>query len=86
MFEFISFAYLAATITAGIDKVPLEIKMLVDIPRSGMIPAYMIGFYRNTTVLDLPSFLSDQAPDQGRRKIGSEQYKANASRVDCVCR
>jgi uncharacterized HAD superfamily protein/hypoxanthine phosphoribosyltransferase len=76
MFGFLSFGNLSAKISEGIDRIPLGIEMVVGIPRSGMIPAYMIGLYRNISVLDLPSFLSDKTAEQGLRKFGSERKSA----------
>jgi len=80
MFGFLSFGDLAAKISGSIDRVPLGIEMVVGIPRSGMIPAYMVGLYRNIPVLDLPSFLSDKTPEQGLRKFGSERKSAMQAR------
>ena len=80
MFGFLSFRDLAAKISEGIDRVPLGIDMVVGIPRSGMIPTYMIGLYRDISVLDLPSFLADQTAEQGLRKLGSERKSAMQAR------
>ena len=76
MFGFLSLGDLATTVAGGIDQVPSGIEMVVGVPRSGMIPAYMIGLYRNISVLDLPSFLADTTPASGLRKFGSERKSA----------
>jgi uncharacterized HAD superfamily protein/orotate phosphoribosyltransferase len=76
MFGFLSFADLGAKVAGGIDKVPIGIDMVVGLPRSGMIPAYMIGLYRNVSVLDLPSFLSGCTPENGLRETGNKRKSA----------
>ncbi len=72
MIGFMSFADLGATINRGIDRIPTGIDMVVGIPRSGMIPAYMIGLYCNISVLDLPTFLSGKNSEHGSRALGIE--------------
>ncbi len=71
MFGFLSFSDLGETILGGINNIPLDIDLVVGIPRSGMIPAYMIGLYRNVSVLDLPSFLADAPASKGFRPLGT---------------
>jgi len=76
MFGFVSFGDLGNLLANGIDKVPVGIETVVGIPRSGMIPAYMIGLFRNVSVFDLPSFLSNAKPDSGLRELGSMRKNA----------
>lgn len=65
MFGFMSVVSLAELIQSSISKIPTDIDLVVGIPRSGMLPAYLIGLYRNTAVLDLPTFLKGDGPEHG---------------------
>jgi uncharacterized HAD superfamily protein len=76
MFGFLSFSDLRVKVAEGLDKIPLGIDMVVGVPRSGMIPAYMIALFRNISVLDLPSFLANQMPENGFRSLGNERKRA----------
>lgn len=71
MFGFMSFADLARDINRGIDRIP-AVDMVVGIPRSGMIPAYMIGLYKQLGVLDLAGFIAGNAVDHGSRQLASQ--------------
>ena len=44
-----------------------DFDLVVGVPRSGMIPAYMIGLLLNLPVLDIESFISGVAPYGGNR-------------------
>lgn len=76
MFGFLSFRDLSDRVAAGVDKVPLGVDLVVGIPRSGMIPAYMIALYRNISVVDLPAFLEDRIPESGFRRAESARLRA----------
>jgi uncharacterized HAD superfamily protein/hypoxanthine phosphoribosyltransferase len=76
MIGFLSLAGLGAKVAECIERVPVGIDMVVGIPRSGMIPAYMIGLFRNLPVLDLPSFLLGRTPEHGLRTLESEPPSA----------
>lgn len=80
MFGFMSLGDLGSTIAEGIHKVPMGIEMVVGIPRSGMIPAYMIGLHRNVSVQDLPSFLSGKLAEHGYRDIGGQGSKSTQAK------
>lgn len=56
-----SFDDLSRTIRENIHKLPHDIDAVVGVPRSGMIPAYLIGLYLNKPVLSIASFLEAQA-------------------------
>ncbi len=68
--EYRSYAQLASIIHA-VDLRPFrKYDLVVGIPRSGMIPAYMIGLRLNLPVIDLDGFLSGQLPSGGSRMTG----------------
>lgn len=56
-----SFDDLSRTIRENIHKFPHDVDAIVGVPRSGMIPAYLIGLYLNKPVLSISSFLEAQA-------------------------
>jgi uncharacterized HAD superfamily protein/hypoxanthine phosphoribosyltransferase len=53
-----------------------DFDLVVGVPRSGMIPAYMIGLILNLPVLDIESFISGLTPYVGNR-IQQKQKKVN---------
>ncbi|GAB3374806.1 phosphoribosyltransferase family protein [Azotobacter armeniacus] len=69
--KFISYADLSEDIKKNIYKLHgKEIDLVVGIPRSGMIPAYMIALYLNVNCIDFVSFCKNETPANGRtRKI-----------------
>jgi uncharacterized HAD superfamily protein len=65
--EYRSYADLSGLIhTADISNLK-QYDLVVGIPRSGMIPAYMLGLRLNLPVIDLEGFLNGNAPVGGRR-------------------
>ncbi len=72
MIGFMSFAELSKVIRESTSKIPRDIDSVVGIPRSGMIPAYMIGLNLNLPVMDLPSFLRGETPMHGQRPMPGE--------------
>lgn len=71
MFGFVSVSQLSADIRAKIHLIPSDIDLVVGIPRSGMIPAYMIGLLMNRLVTDLETFLANGTIGHGQtRKVG----------------
>lgn len=69
MIGYMSFAEMSEKVRAGACSLPSDIDLIVGIPRSGMIPAYLLGLYRNVGVIDLPSFLAGQKPEHGARSL-----------------
>lgn len=69
--RYISYADLSEEIKKNIYRLHgKEIELVVGIPRSGMIPAYMIALYLNVNCIDLASFCKNEKPVSGRtRKI-----------------
>jgi uncharacterized HAD superfamily protein/hypoxanthine phosphoribosyltransferase len=60
---------LLTDIKRNIYKIPEGINLVVGVPRSGMIPAYMIGFILNTKVCSIDEFLNDITISHGQRPI-----------------
>lgn len=61
---------IALDIKKNIDKVPSDIDLVVGIPRSGIIPAYMIALALNKQVCSLPEFINGMFGEHGiTRKI-----------------
>ena len=61
---------LAIDIKKNINKIPSDIDLIVGVPRSGIIPAYMLSLALNKQVCSLPEFLSGKFGENGiSRKI-----------------
>lgn len=60
---------LACAVKCLIQKLPADITMVVGIPRSGMIPAYMIGAFLNIKVASLDEYLSGINVGNGERLL-----------------
>ena len=56
--KFRSFPDMARVIRRHIRQIPQDIDLIVGVPRSGMIPAYMIALFLNKKVCSLPEFLA----------------------------
>jgi uncharacterized HAD superfamily protein/orotate phosphoribosyltransferase len=73
MFGFESISQLSHDIRSQLHRVPKDVDLVVGIPRSGMIPAYLLGLFVNRLVLDLDSFLAGRAAGHGStRALGAE--------------
>lgn len=66
-YPFRKFEDLSRTIKKNLYKLPENIDLIVGVPRSGMIPAYMIGLYLNKRVCTLNEFLENVVPGFGNR-------------------
>ena len=64
-----TYSDLLIDIKRNIDKLPAGIDLVVGIPRSGIIPAYMIGFALNTKVCSFDEFMNDIDITNGQRPI-----------------
>ena len=51
-----------------ISKVPRDIDLIVGIPRSGMLPASLLGLYLNLPITDLQSFLDGNIYGTGQTR------------------
>lgn len=77
-----SFDDLSRDIKKNLHKVHLgDYDLVVGIPRSGMIPAYMIGLYLNVHVTDLESFMDNRPVKKGfTRKAKHDLVNAQDAR------
>ncbi len=81
MFGYVSIGQLSTDIRSRLQVLPRDIDLVVGIPRSGMIPAYMIGLFTNRLVVDLESFLADRLPGHGStRTVGATLESPLAAR------
>jgi uncharacterized HAD superfamily protein/hypoxanthine phosphoribosyltransferase len=75
MLGFVSYSDLSRMIRDNIHALPSGVDLVVGLPRSGMIPAYMIGLYLNRLVIDVERFLYDG-------EIGHGRTRPTATRLD----
>ena len=73
--NYFDFKTTSSIIRKNINKIPEDIDLIIGIPRSGVIPAYMIALFLNKRVCTLPEFLNNISPQNGRREI----HKKNSS-------
>ena len=75
LYKFISYGQLSKIIQANINRFR-KYDLIVGIPRSGMIPAYMIAVYLNKRVCSLNEFISEQFNKTfGYRKVNTNPIK-----------
>lgn len=83
-----SYAHLSEDIRRGLSRLqPGNFDLVVGIPRSGMVPAYIIGLYLNVGVTSLDGLLSNEAIKSGstrsaRVDLGVAQNAARILLVD----
>lgn len=71
MFGYVSVAQLSSDIRTRLYLIPTTADLIVGIPRSGMVPAYLIGLFLNRMVTDLDTFLADGPMGHGNtRDVG----------------
>ena len=68
-FNYRTFSGLANIIRNNICNLPNDIDLIVGVPRSGMIPAYMLALFLNKRVCSLPEFIAKIPPANGERNI-----------------
>lgn len=56
MIEYRSFEDMSRVIRKNIGKFPHDVDAVLGVPRSGMIPAYLVGLYLNKPVSDIQRF------------------------------
>jgi uncharacterized HAD superfamily protein/adenine/guanine phosphoribosyltransferase-like PRPP-binding protein len=79
-----SFDELSADIKKNLPKIhDGEYDLVVGIPRSGMVPAYMISLYLNVSVTDFDGFLENRVLKNGdtRKSKSCSIYPHEANRV-----
>ncbi len=65
MYGYVSIAQLSIEIRNQLYRISRDVDLIVGIPRSGMIPAYLIGLYLNRMVTDIETFLANGAAGHG---------------------
>ncbi|MHC3401812.1 phosphoribosyltransferase family protein [Aeromonas veronii] len=60
MYSYRSISDLASVISKNINIVPVDIDLVVGVPRSGMLPASMIALYLNTPLTDIYSYIDNR--------------------------
>ena len=85
--QYRTFTNLSNLIRDNIAIIPHDIDLILGIPRSGMIPAYMIALFLNKRVSDLDSFLKGHIVEAGERAQYIEQTPIRKILVvdDSVC-
>jgi uncharacterized HAD superfamily protein/adenine/guanine phosphoribosyltransferase-like PRPP-binding protein len=68
MYGYLSFGQLATILRTQVHRVPTSVDLIVGIPRSGMIPAYMLGLYVNRQVTDLQTFIDNGVLKHGQTR------------------
>jgi uncharacterized HAD superfamily protein/hypoxanthine-guanine phosphoribosyltransferase len=79
-----SFDDLSETIKANLSKIHRgDFDLIVGVPRSGMIPAYMIGLYLNINVTDVGSYIDNSPLRKGTCRVSKKnlQNPHDAQRV-----
>ena len=67
--NYISYADLSEDIRRNLYKLhDKDIDLVVGIPRSGMIPAYMIALYLNINCIDFAAFCKNEKPINGHTR------------------
>lgn len=82
-----SYEDIANCIRRSLWKVPSDIDLVVGVPRSGMIPAFMLAEYLNKRCTDIDTFLEGREMSYGTR--GGMMRRGTEGKVlvidDCVC-
>lgn len=73
---------LITDIKNNIDKIPTDVDLIIGIPRSGMIPAYMLGLMLSKQVCSLYEFLSEDFKTNTTRRIKFSQEIKNVLIID----
>ena len=76
MFGYVSIADLTHDVRAHLHRIPRDIDLVVGIPRSGMIPAYLIGLYTNRIVIDVNGFIHNRMPGKGCTRAAGVSIEA----------
>lgn len=75
-YKYRNYQDLSNTIKKNISALPKDFDLIVGIPRSGIIPAYMIALLLNKRVCSLDEFLSQKMPSNGERNLGLKKNTA----------
>ena len=66
--EFITIKDLNNDIISNINKVPVDVDLIVGIPRSGLLAAELIALYVNKPLTDIDSFIEGKVFSSGKTK------------------
>ncbi len=58
---------LSRTIVANLHRIPLDVDLVVGIPRSGLLAATLVALHRNLPLTDVEGFLEGRVLSSGRR-------------------
>lgn len=73
--HFKSFGDLARDISKHLARIPLEVDLIVGIPRSGMMAASMLALMLNKKFCDVAAFLDNRSLQHGRTRIPSSDLE-----------
>ena len=88
--QYKSYSDLAYDIRSSLHKIPSDIDLVVGVPKSGMIPAMMIGLALNCTTTGLDGFLEGRLFSHGqtRRHPGQKGHISECRKIliveDCI--
>ncbi len=81
MIGYMSVADLTGIVRTNLQHIPVSVDLIVGIPRSGMIPAYLVGLFMNRLVVDLETFLANGVAGHGiTREVGQPVLSPQAAR------
>lgn len=66
--NFITIQHLNQAISGNLHKIPLDVDLVVGIPRSGMLAASILALHRNLPFTDLESFLEGRFYAKGKTR------------------
>ena len=69
MINFKTYTHLSKDIKRSLSAIPADISLIVGVPRSGMVPAYMIGGFLNLPVMTIDDFIDEKKSSHGYRDI-----------------
>ena len=73
--KFHTFQQMANIIKRNLYKLPNDIDLIVGVPRSGIIPAYIIALFLNKKVCSMNEFINNLSPLNGDRILEDVEIK-----------
>ncbi len=77
MINYKTYSDLSKDIRQSIHKIPKDVTLIVGIPRSGMVPAYMISAFLNLPVATLGEYINNITPLSGCRPLNLKKKREN---------
>ena len=74
-YSYYDFHSMAQIIKDHIKDLPTDFDLVVGIPRSGMIPAYMIALFLNKRACSLDEFIEGRLPSVGIRNVSKDSIQ-----------